>query len=72
MEEAVKDAILLEQNDDPVLDTLIDLTAISLSEGRPLFVSPMSEPSFYRKYFKPWVRDGIKEAVESMKTNHAE
>ncbi len=47
--------------DDPVLDTLIELTLQSDTENRPLFPNLIDEPIFYRKYFKRWVHEGLLE-----------
>ena len=37
------------------LSALIDMTATSVIEKRPIFDSVASEPVFYRKHFKQWV-----------------
>ncbi len=60
LEEAVKDFILTGEGDG-VLRLLVDLTAASITEERPLFPNPMEEPAFFRKWFKVWVREGLVE-----------
>jgi len=67
MEEAVKDAILTATTDDPYLAVLIDLTASSIHEDRPLYPNLRDEPLFYRKYIKRWVREGLDELRASRK-----
>ncbi len=63
LEDLVKDAIYTETSDDPVLLKLIEITVTSITENRPLFPgSPLNEPSFYRRYFKRWVQEGLEEA----------
>ena len=62
LEEQVKDAILLE-TDDIVLAQLIELTAASITDGRPLFPTLLDEPQFYRVFFRRWVEEGLKEAA---------
>ena len=63
LEEATKDFILTGEGD-PVLRLLVDLTAVSIIEGRPLFPNPLEEPAFFRKYFKEWVREGLQERAK--------
>ncbi len=61
MEEVVKDAVLTGEFSDLVLLRLIDLTATSIQDKRPLFPGLMDEPVFYRKYFYPWVNEALEE-----------
>ena len=61
LEEAVKDFILTGEGDDAVLRLLVELTAASITEGRPLFPNPLEEPAFFRKWFKLWVQEGLLE-----------
>ena len=63
LEEAVKDHILTGDGD-PVLRVLVDLTAASITEERPLFPNLLEEPAFFRKYFKSWVREGLLERAK--------
>ena len=60
LEEAVKDHILTGEGD-PSLRLLVELTAVSIAEERPLFPNPLEEPAFFRKFFKIWVREGLQE-----------
>ena len=59
MEDKVKDAVL-DVSDDLVLNDLIEITRTSIADDRPLF-SLMEEPTFYRRYFKRWVREALEE-----------
>jgi len=34
---------------------------IEITQGRPLFPNPMDEPVFYRRAFREWVSEAIKE-----------
>jgi hypothetical protein len=68
MEEAVKDALLTGECEDHVLGLLIEMTASSISEERPLFENLKSEPIFYRKYFKKWVQEGLQESQAARKS----
>ena len=63
LEEAVKDHVLTGEGD-VVLRLLVDLTAVSIVEGRPLFPNPLEEPAFFRKFFKEWVREGLQERAK--------
>ena len=68
LENVVKDAVV-SGSDDPVLEHLIELTITSLLEGRPLYQNILEEPDFYRRYFKKWVKEGLREheAMEKIK-----
>ena len=61
MEDIVKDAIITGDTDDRVLDLLIDIVVSSIQDGRPLFPNVMTEPSFYRRYFRRWVAEALAE-----------
>ena len=63
LEEVVKDYILTGGGD-PTLRLLVDLTAVSITEERPLFPNPLEEPAFFRKFFKVWVREGLQERAK--------
>jgi hypothetical protein len=52
----VKGSILAESMD-PVLALVVNLTLED--KHRPLYPSPLVEPSFYRMYLKPWIYDGL-------------
>ncbi len=67
MEDNIKDAIITETTDDHVLSLLIEVTAHSLLTGRPLFENPLDEPVLYRRYFAPWVKEGLDEAQTANK-----
>jgi hypothetical protein len=34
----------------------------SILENRPLFLTILEEPVFYRRYFRKWVEEGMEEA----------
>ena len=61
MEDSVKDAILMDETDDTVLNSLIKLTLKSISSGRELFPNLFDAPIFYERHFKPWVIEGMSE-----------
>ena len=63
MEDAINEAID-EQSKDVVLLKLVEITAASIIEERPLFDNILTEPVFYRRHFKPWVKKGIDEALK--------
>ena len=65
--EAVNDAIITGHTNDEVLDLLLDITVVSITEGRPLFPNPLEEPVFYRRYFKEWVLEGLEDIQELKK-----
>jgi hypothetical protein len=60
MEEVVKRAVE-DGTQDGVLAQLVEVTRASILEGRPLFSNLMEEPVFYRRHFKRWVREIVKE-----------
>ena len=64
LEDVVKDAILTDNFDDPVLTRLIEITLASITEKRPLFPSILDEPEFYRSHFRRWVEEGMQERVK--------
>ena len=69
MEDTVKDAILEQKTGDLYLAKLIEITTLSLREGRPLFPNLMDEPVMYTK-FHQWVLEGLAEqskAEEALK-----
>ncbi|MCB2146596.1 MAG: hypothetical protein KQI81_08985 [Deltaproteobacteria bacterium] len=68
LRDIVLDAISFENNDDPVLNALINLTVEEITTKRPLFASPLEEPGFYQDYFKNWVLEGIAEKKKVSKT----
>jgi hypothetical protein len=61
MENTVKDAIT-EGTTDKTLSILLEVVRISITEDRLLFPNPLDEPVFYRRYFVPWVKEGLEEA----------
>lgn len=65
MEDAVKDAIVTQETADYVLLRLIEVTVVSIQEGRPLFSSPLKEPVLYQRYFRRWVEEGLAELLKS-------
>jgi hypothetical protein len=67
LEEAVNDAVLTETTDDRVLAFLLELTITSLTEERPLFPNPLDEPLLYRRHFRKWVEEGLREATDIQK-----
>ncbi len=60
MENAVREAAD-QVSGDVVLDRLIELAIEEDLEGKPLFQNLLEEPTFYRRYFKRWVREAIAE-----------
>jgi hypothetical protein len=70
MEDAVKNAILIGTSDDLVLLSLLEVTIASEKSGLPIFANPMSEPAFYRKYFRRWVKEGLWEADQAEDSHH--
>lgn len=60
MEEQVKEALSGESRDFH-LGALLEITVLSIREGRPLFPSILDEPVFYRRHFKRWVEEYIEE-----------
>lgn len=71
MEDAVKDVILLEQEAEPVLERLIFLTLREVASGDKLFPTPLEEPFFYQRFFRPWVKDAIEEHGELKKSEES-
>lgn len=67
MEDAVKDAILVERAE-PYLKHLIEITVASQETNRPLF-SILDEPVLYRLFTK-WVGEGLKEAQMAKDAMH--
>jgi hypothetical protein len=67
LEEAVNDAILAETTTDRVLSLLLELTITSITEERPLFPNPLDEPLFYKRHFRKWVEEGLREAADIQK-----
>jgi hypothetical protein len=58
MEDEVRDCFHGEPSD-PILANIVDLTATSLVENRPLFANPLDEPSFFKKYIKRWIKEEL-------------
>jgi hypothetical protein len=46
---------------DLVLANLVDVTVRSVLSKRELFESPLHEPVFYARYFRPWVQSALDE-----------
>lgn len=62
LEEEVKDAVLFEKADDPVLNHLIEITIASIASGRPVLPGAIiDEPYFYRTLFYHWVQEALEE-----------
>ncbi len=64
LEDIVKDAILTDNYEDPVLTRLIEITLASITEKRPLFPTVLEEPEFFRRYFRRWVEEGMQERIQ--------
>lgn len=60
--------MLTGESDDPILQGLLEITIASLNDGRPLFATLLEEPAFYRKFFKNWVIEGLRERSEAAAT----
>jgi hypothetical protein len=60
LEDEVKEAIAAGTRD-VILNMLLEVTMASLVDERPLFANIIDEPLFYRRYFLPWVREGLQE-----------
>ncbi len=67
IEEVVKDAILTEECEDPILDQTLLLVINSISTGRHLYANPLEEPAFYQKYLRRWVDEGLGELAKLKK-----
>lgn len=62
MEEMVSNTIHGDDTKDEVLAKLIEIAVVSETENRPLYIDFFrEEPVFYRRHFRGWIRDGIKE-----------
>jgi hypothetical protein len=61
IEDEVKDAIISQSGDDPVLSEILLLIINSIHTGRYLYQSPLEEPAFYQKYLRRWVEEGLEE-----------
>jgi hypothetical protein len=61
IEDQVKDAILEESCEDPVLGLTLSLIINSIQTERPLYQSPLEEPAFYQTYLRRWVEEGLEE-----------
>jgi len=70
MAEAINDAIISGNTDDPILDTLLELVVFSVANNRPLFLDPIEEPIFYRRYFYVWVQEALEDAAKINKAIH--
>ena len=64
LEDEVNDAVLTETTEDPVLAFLIEVTMASIETSRPLFSNLWDEPIFYRRHFRKWVEQGLREAAK--------
>ena len=65
MEAAVSDAIHGRSSPDAVLAKLVEIAVVSETESRPIFTDFFrQEPVFYRRHFRGWIRDGIKEVIK--------
>jgi hypothetical protein len=67
LEDEVNDAVLTETTEDPVLAFLIEVTMASIETGRPLFSNLFDEPIFYRRHFRKWVEQSLREADQIRK-----
>jgi len=65
LRDKVFDAITEQQLDDPVLATLVELALIEIDEGRFCFPNPRTEPVFWRRHFRKWVKEAIEERRET-------
>jgi hypothetical protein len=61
LEHQVKDTILVGGGDDLYLQALIEVVLVSIVKERPLYQTVLEEPAFLRKYFRPWVEEGLEE-----------
>ena len=68
LSDQVKDAIAFSEGDDPVLYKLLEIVISSLNSKRPLFENILDEPSFYRHYFLQWVKEGMNEKRNLVKS----
>ena len=57
----VKDAIVEGETSDKVLATMLDIVVPAMQRGTPIFRDTMAEPSFYRRFFRRWVVEGLDE-----------
>jgi hypothetical protein len=60
MEAAVREAVD-HISDDAVLAQLVELVLEEEIEKRPLFPNLLDEPVFFRRYFRRWVMEALKE-----------
>jgi hypothetical protein len=67
----VKDAVLTGECDDPILQGLLEITIASINDSRPLYATLLEEPAFYRKFFRKWVVEGLKERSEAREATTA-
>ena len=61
MEDVIKDAILEGSTPDKVLAVMLDIVVTAVQRGTPIFRDAMAEPSFYRRFFRRWVAEGLDE-----------
>ena len=65
MEEAVSNVIHGDDTDDEVLSKLVEIAVVSETENRPIFTDFFrQEPVFYRRHFRGWIKDGIREVMK--------
>jgi len=64
LEEYIKDAIITRSGDDRMLAIVLDIVLSSIADGRPLYPNIFDEPIFYRRYIKPWIEEGLREAAK--------
>jgi len=60
MEDVVHQAVE-DGTEDLVLANLIEITRLDLSTNQPIARTLMDEPVFYRRFFKKWVQEAIRE-----------
>jgi hypothetical protein len=61
LEDEVKDAVITGQSEDLYLLRMIELVLATITTGRELYANPFDEPTFYRRHFLPWVKEGMEE-----------
>ena len=64
LEDKVKDAIIVGQSGDYVLDEILLIIINSIQTGRQLYSNPLKEPAFYQKYLRRWVDEGLEELAK--------
>ena len=69
LEDQVKDAVLIGQSSDSVLDHILMIVVNSIQTGRDLYNNPLEEPAFYQLYLRRWVEEGIEELKKVNRLN---